>query len=61
MVADGIPATSFQVECLDKEFQRLVSDGVTFTEPLTDAGDMKVAILDHTCGNLIQLIEFGGT
>jgi catechol 2,3-dioxygenase-like lactoylglutathione lyase family enzyme len=57
LVADGIPATSFQVDNLDEEYQRLVSAGVIFTQAPTDAGNVKMAVLDDTCGNLIQLIE----
>lgn len=60
LVADGIPATSFQVDNLDEEHQRLVNVGVTFTQAPTDTGNVKMAILDDTCGNLIQLIEFSG-
>jgi len=56
--ADGIPATSFQVEDLDSSYDSLSKNGVTFTqEPVSD-GDVKIAVLDDTCGNLIQLIEF---
>ncbi|XOV83874.1 MAG: VOC family protein [bacterium] len=60
LVADGIPATSFQVDNLDEEYQRLVSAGVVFTQVPTDAGTVKMAVLDDTCGNLIQLIEMNG-
>lgn len=57
LVADGIPATSFQVDDLDAEYQRLVGLGVGFTQPPMDAGTVRMAVLDDTCGNLIQLIE----
>ncbi|MBR0650708.1 VOC family protein [Roseomonas terrae] len=57
LVADGIPAASFRVEDLDADHARLVSDGVRFAAPPTDAGPVRMAILDDTCGNLIQLIQ----
>ena len=54
---DGIPAASFQVYDLDEEYNRLCKAGVKFiVEPL-DAGPVKMAILDDSCGNLIQLVE----
>ncbi|ERN41912.1 lactoylglutathione lyase [Rubidibacter lacunae KORDI 51-2] len=58
LVGDGIPATSFRVSDLDAEFRRLTSLGVSFTQEPVDAGATKVAVLDDTCGNLIQLVEF---
>lgn len=57
LVADGIPATSFKVDNLDAEYERLVSLGVSFTVAPMDAGAVRMAVLDDTCGNLIQLIE----
>ncbi len=57
LVNDGIPAASFKVDDLEKEFARLRDLGVEFTTAPVDAGSVKMAILDDTCGNLIQLIE----
>lgn len=57
LVADGIPATSFQVDDLDAEFKRLSDLGVTFTQSPMDASSVRMAVLDDTCGNLIQLVE----
>jgi len=57
LVADGIPATSFQVDDLDKEYDRLRVLGVKFTQPPMEAGPVKMAVLDDTCGNLIQLVQ----
>ncbi len=53
---DGIPITSFAVTDLESEYKRLISLGVEFTQKPTDAGDYKLATLDDTCGNLMQLI-----
>lgn len=57
LVEDGIPATSFQVDDLDAEHDRLKALGVSFTVKPTDAGTVRMAVLDDTCGNLIQLVE----
>lgn len=57
LVADGIPAHSFQVQNLNAEWQRLVDMGVSFTVEPMEAGPVRMAIFDDTCGNLIQLIE----
>lgn len=57
LVADGIPAHSFQVNDLDAECKRLRDRGVTFVMAPLDAGTVHMAVLDDTCGNLIQLIQ----
>lgn len=57
LVEDGIPATSFKVDDIDAEYERLVSLGVTFTQTPMDAGPVRMVVLDDTCGNLIQLIQ----
>ena len=55
LVTDGIPFTSFAVDDVQAEYARLKAAGVTFTqEPLT-TGPVTTAVLDDTCGNLIQL------
>ncbi len=59
LVADGIPAHSFQVTDLDGEHARLSALGVAFTMDPMEAGPVRMAVLDDTCGNLIQLIEMG--
>ena len=60
LVADGIPFTSFQVDDLAAEFERLKGLGVAFTQEPVDAGPVHMAVLDDTCGNLIQLIQMKG-
>ncbi|MCO4319405.1 VOC family protein [Phyllobacterium sp. 21LDTY02-6] len=57
LVADGIPATSFQVDNIDAEYARLRALGVAFTREPMDAGPVRMAVLDDSCGNLIQIIE----
>jgi catechol 2,3-dioxygenase-like lactoylglutathione lyase family enzyme len=55
LVADGIPFTSFSVDDVQKEYDRLVALGVTFTQQPTAMGPVTTAVLDDTCGNLIQI------
>jgi catechol 2,3-dioxygenase-like lactoylglutathione lyase family enzyme len=55
MVADGIPFTSFAVDDVHKEYERLRALGVTFTQPPTAMGPVTTAVLDDTCGNLVQI------
>ena len=57
LMADGIPFASFQVDDLDAEFSRLRDLGVEFVQAPTAAGDVRVAVLNDTCGNLVQLVE----
>lgn len=57
LVVDGIPAHSFQVKDLDAERKRLGERNVVFIQEPMDAGPVRMAVFDDTCGNLIQLIE----
>ena len=57
LVADGIPWTSFGVDDLAAEHERLTGLGVTFTQPPMDVGPVIIATLDDTVGNLIQLAQ----
>lgn len=57
LVEDGIPAASFKVDDLNAEFKRLRELGVRFTTEPMDAGAVRMAVFDDTCGNLIQIIE----
>ena len=59
LVADGIPFTAFAVDDVHAEFERLRGLGVRFTQEPTDMGPVTTAVLDDTCGNLIQ-IQKGG-
>jgi hypothetical protein len=53
----GIPYTSFMVEDLKKEFERLKRLGVAFNMDPKEVGPTKIAVLDDTCGNNIQLLQ----
>jgi catechol 2,3-dioxygenase-like lactoylglutathione lyase family enzyme len=52
---DGIPFTSFAVDDVEAEHTRLTNLGVHFTQPPTTMGPVTTAVLDDTCGNLIQI------
>jgi catechol 2,3-dioxygenase-like lactoylglutathione lyase family enzyme len=55
LVTDGIPFASFAVPDVHKETERLRALGVTFTQEPVRMGPMTTAVLDDTCGNLIQI------
>lgn len=55
LVADGIPMTAFAVEDVQATYERLVAAGVRFVQEPTQMGPVTTAVLDDTCGNLIQL------
>ena len=55
----GIPTTMFFVEDIHKEYQRLKGLGVRFTKPPTKTTGSTIAVLDDTCGNLIQITQLG--
>lgn len=57
LVADGIPAASFQVDDLNAEFARLNDLGVEFVQKPMQMEEISMAVLNDTCGNLIQLIQ----
>ena len=55
LVADGIPFTSFAVADVHATAERLRSLGVVFTQEPAQIGPVTTAVLDDTCGNLIQI------
>ena len=57
LVEDGIPFTSFDVEDVQREYARLRELGVRFTQEPATMGPVTTAVLDDTCGNLIQIAE----
>lgn len=57
LVEDGIPAASFAVDDVPAEHARLSALGVRFTQPPLDMGTVVTAVLDDTCGNLIQIVQ----
>jgi catechol 2,3-dioxygenase-like lactoylglutathione lyase family enzyme len=52
---NGIAAANFFVGDVEKEYERLKALGVRFTKEPTKTTGSTIAILDDTCGNLIQI------
>jgi catechol 2,3-dioxygenase-like lactoylglutathione lyase family enzyme len=57
LAADGIPVTSFAVDDVAAESQRLHGLGVLFTQEPLEMGGVTTAVFDDTCGNLIQIAK----
>ena len=55
LVEDGIPFTSFAVDDAQAEFERLRERGVRFVQEPVEMETVTTAVLDDTCGNLIQI------
>jgi catechol 2,3-dioxygenase-like lactoylglutathione lyase family enzyme len=57
LVKDGIPFTAFQVGDVQQEYDRMKDAGVEFTMEPTNMGMTTAAVLNDTCGNLIQIYQ----
>jgi catechol 2,3-dioxygenase-like lactoylglutathione lyase family enzyme len=57
LIQGGIPFTSFAVDDIHAEYERLRAAGVQFSQPPVEMGPVTTAVLDDTCGNLIQLAQ----
>ena len=55
LMQDGIPYTALQVDDVQGEYARMKALGAEFMMEPTNMGTTTVAILNHTCGNLIQI------
>ncbi len=55
LMEDGIPFTSFAVDDVRREYERLRAAGVRFTQEPAEMGPVTTAVFDDTCGNLIQI------
>jgi predicted enzyme related to lactoylglutathione lyase len=51
----GIPAANFFVGDVEKEYEKLKQHGVKFTKEPTKTTGSTIAVLEDTCGNLIQI------
>ncbi|GJF23034.1 MULTISPECIES: VOC family protein [Streptomyces] len=56
LVQDGIPLAQFAVADVRAEYERLRGLGVRFTQEPLEMGPVTTAVLDDTCGNLIQIV-----
>src|ERR1044071_4498090 len=53
----GIPLTAFNVDDIQKEYERLEKLGVKFSMTPTKMGPATLAVFDDTCGNNIQIVQ----
>jgi predicted enzyme related to lactoylglutathione lyase len=53
----GIPVAMFHVDSVEQEYERLLQRGVRFSMKPTQMGPVRLAVLDDTCGNYIQLVQ----
>jgi catechol 2,3-dioxygenase-like lactoylglutathione lyase family enzyme len=53
----GIPWTFFNVDDIQKEYERLEKLGVTFSVQPTKMGPVTLAVFDDNCGNNIQIVQ----
>jgi catechol 2,3-dioxygenase-like lactoylglutathione lyase family enzyme len=53
----GIPLTAFQVDDIQKEYERLTALGVRFSMKPTAMGAVTLAVFDDNCGNNIQIYQ----
>ena len=51
------PAVMFFTDDLQGDYERIKSHGVEFAMPPTDVTASKIAMLNDTCGNLVQLTQ----
>jgi catechol 2,3-dioxygenase-like lactoylglutathione lyase family enzyme len=57
LMKDGIPFTAFLVGDVQEEYERMKDLGVEFTMEPTNMGTTTAAVLNDTCGNLIQIYQ----
>jgi predicted enzyme related to lactoylglutathione lyase len=53
----GMPAVVFEVDDIHKQYERISSLGGAFRTEPTPMGPVTTALLDDTCGNLVQLAQ----
>jgi len=57
LLQQGQPAAMFFTDDLQADYERMKAHGAEFTMPPTDVTASKIAKLNDTCGNLIQLTQ----
>jgi predicted enzyme related to lactoylglutathione lyase len=53
----GIPLTSFAIDDIQKEYERMKKLGVVFKTAPTKMGLVTIAVFEDACGNLIQMAQ----
>jgi predicted enzyme related to lactoylglutathione lyase len=57
MFQQGQPAAMFFTDDVPADYERMKARGAEFTMPPTDVTGSKIAMLNDTCGNLIQVTQ----
>jgi predicted enzyme related to lactoylglutathione lyase len=57
MFQQNQPAAMFFTDDVQADYERMKAHGAAFTMPPTDVTASKIAMVNDTCGNLIQLTE----
>jgi len=57
MFQQGQPAAMFFTDDVQTDYERMKARGAEFTTPPMDVTASKIAMLDDTCGNLIQVTQ----
>ena len=57
MFQQSQPAAMFYTDDVQADYERVKARGAEFTMPPTDVTGSKIAMLNDTCGNLIQLVQ----
>jgi predicted enzyme related to lactoylglutathione lyase len=53
----GQPAAMFSTDDVKSDYERIKARGATFTMPPTDVTASTIAMVNDTCGNLVQLTQ----
>lgn len=53
----GIPYTQFNSDNVQQDYERLSNLGIEFSVKPTEMGTVKIAVLNDTCGNHIQIVQ----
>src|ERR1700757_2817870 len=53
----GQPAAMFYTGDLQADYERIKAHGAQFTMPPTDVTASKIAMVNDSCGNLIQIVQ----
>ena len=60
VLEQGRPAAMFFTNDVKAEYERIKSHGAEFTMPPTDVTGSTIAMLNDTCGNLVQITQLTG-
>jgi predicted enzyme related to lactoylglutathione lyase len=57
MFQQGQPAAMFYSDDVKRDYERIKARGAKFTKPPTEVTGSTIAMLNDTCGNLIQITQ----